>query len=254
MSSRFSGSLPLLSALFVFYYTDFMANKICMYVLKARFYSLPRKPRREQTPSLLSDNSVDVGLHARPTFIIIIVIIIIHYACVRLITCNRSSTVQLTVMNVCLNVTGLPQPLGLNRQSVTGLPTQLLQCVNQCLSVNKCLYINTLSLQRRLFAFLRSSRNNTLETLHQWQLQTSASPYTPYRGSAPGSVGDYRPPRSNPVATPNLLPPLAPTVAAQSRHCSTPLVATVVMETRSRFETNYKLSLNIRSPSTKNKQ
>jgi len=33
MSTSFSGSLPLLSTLFVFYYTDFMANKICMYVL-----------------------------------------------------------------------------------------------------------------------------------------------------------------------------------------------------------------------------
>jgi len=32
MSTSFSGSLPLLSTLFVFYYTDFMANKICMYV------------------------------------------------------------------------------------------------------------------------------------------------------------------------------------------------------------------------------
>ena len=35
MSTNFSGSLQLLSTLFVFYYTDFMANKIkyvCMYV------------------------------------------------------------------------------------------------------------------------------------------------------------------------------------------------------------------------------
>jgi len=32
MSTSFSGSLPLLSTLFVFYYTDFMANKICTYV------------------------------------------------------------------------------------------------------------------------------------------------------------------------------------------------------------------------------
>jgi len=32
MSTSFSGSLPLLSTLFVFYYTYFMANKICMYV------------------------------------------------------------------------------------------------------------------------------------------------------------------------------------------------------------------------------
>jgi len=32
MRTSFSGSLPLLSTLFVFYYTDFMANKICMYV------------------------------------------------------------------------------------------------------------------------------------------------------------------------------------------------------------------------------
>jgi len=35
MSTSFSGSLQLLSTLFVFYYTDFMANKIkyvCMYV------------------------------------------------------------------------------------------------------------------------------------------------------------------------------------------------------------------------------
>ena len=34
MSTSFSGSLPLLSTLFVhvFYYTDFMANKICMYM------------------------------------------------------------------------------------------------------------------------------------------------------------------------------------------------------------------------------
>ena len=32
MSTSFSGSLPLLSTLFVFYYTDFMANDICMYV------------------------------------------------------------------------------------------------------------------------------------------------------------------------------------------------------------------------------
>jgi len=32
MNTSFSGSLPLLSTLFVFYYTDFMANKICMYM------------------------------------------------------------------------------------------------------------------------------------------------------------------------------------------------------------------------------
>jgi len=32
MNTSFSGSLPLLSTLFVFYYTYFMANKICMYV------------------------------------------------------------------------------------------------------------------------------------------------------------------------------------------------------------------------------
>jgi len=32
MSTSLSGSLPLLSTLFVFYYTDFMENKICMYV------------------------------------------------------------------------------------------------------------------------------------------------------------------------------------------------------------------------------
>jgi len=45
MSTSFSGSLPLLSTLFVFYYTDFMANKICMYVCLLKLYSLPKLAR-----------------------------------------------------------------------------------------------------------------------------------------------------------------------------------------------------------------
>jgi len=44
MSTSFSGSLPLLSTLFVFYYTDFMANKICMYICTPQhiYSSLPQ--------------------------------------------------------------------------------------------------------------------------------------------------------------------------------------------------------------------
>jgi len=39
MSTSFSGSLPLLSTLFVLYYTEFMANKICMCMYNERSHA-----------------------------------------------------------------------------------------------------------------------------------------------------------------------------------------------------------------------
>jgi len=40
MNTSFSGSLPFLSTLFVFYYTDFMANKICiLFAIKYVMYT-----------------------------------------------------------------------------------------------------------------------------------------------------------------------------------------------------------------------
>ena len=49
MSTSFSGSLPLLSTLFVFYYTDFMANKICMYVCMYEYINERLQIRRARS-------------------------------------------------------------------------------------------------------------------------------------------------------------------------------------------------------------